>query len=131
MMKKILMILAVILLVTVPTGVFAATSDSYIAEGVRAFCGLGINTSDLTDQQQTDVEDAFNQMIEQRKESISTFVADGLMTQEEANSALERLNEMVEYHDEDGSYYGMMGGYSRGGMMGGYSGYGCYDGDDD
>ncbi|MDK2905606.1 MAG: hypothetical protein PWR12_1682 [Eubacteriaceae bacterium] len=133
MMKKVLMILAVLLLVTVPVGVFAANSDSEVAENFRGFCGFGLGTDNLTEQQQADVNDSFNQMIELRKASISTFVADGLMTQEEADAALARLDEMVEHHEDDS--YGMMGGYGRGGMMGGFGRGGMmddyFDGDED
>ncbi|WP_303869994.1 DUF2680 domain-containing protein [Acetobacterium wieringae] len=125
-MKKVLMILAVLLLVIVPTGVFAATSDSQAAQNFRGLCGFRVDSSTLTEQQKTDLTDSFNQMITQRKESIAKFVADGLMTQEQADLALARLDNMVE-RQQDG-YFGMMGGFGRGGMMGG--GAGCYDADD-
>ncbi|WKY45160.1 DUF2680 domain-containing protein [Eubacteriaceae bacterium ES2] len=128
-MKKVLMILAVLLLVSVPAGAFAASTDLAVGENFRAFCGLGIDTSNLTEQQQADINDSFNQMIELRKATISTYVADGLMTQEQADSALARLDEMIAHHDEDGYSYGMMGGFGRGSMMGG--GAGCYNNDED
>ncbi|WKY48189.1 DUF2680 domain-containing protein [Eubacteriaceae bacterium ES3] len=127
-MKKVLMILAVILLVSVPAGVLAATSDAEIAQGARGLCGFGFITTDLTEEQKADVDDAFNQMINLRKATINTFLEDGIMTQDQADLALERVDEMIEHHEEDGSVYGMMGGFGRGGMMGGY---GCYDGDED
>lgn len=132
MMKKVLMILAVLLLVTVPVGVFAATSDSEAAENFRGYCGLGIDTSNLTEEQQADIDDSFNKMVELRKESIGKFVADGLMTQEQADEMLERLDEMIE-NRANGSY-GMMGGSGRSGMMGGFGHGGMmdgYDGDED
>lgn len=126
-MKKVFLILAVVIAVTVPVAAFAATSDSPAAAGIRSFCGIGINTSNLTDKQKADIDESYNKMIELRKETINKMVKDGLLTKEQGNLELKRLDDMVKYHNENGSVYGpgmmgsqMMNGYGRG-MMRGYN----------
>lgn len=122
-MKKILLVLVAIIVLLVPVGVYAATSDSSVAQNVRGFCGLGADTSNLTEKQKADLDESFDKMIEVRKESINKMVQDGLITKEQGDLALERLNQMVEFHKENGysNGAGMMGGFGRGsGMMGGY-----------
>lgn len=132
-MKKVLLVLAAIIALSLPAGVYAVTSNSEAAQNVRSFCGFGVDASSLTEQQKADLEESFNQMLEVRKESINRMIANGLMTKEEGALALERLNDMIEYHKENGYGYGMgmMGGTGDGrgmmrgngygrGMMGGY-----------
>jgi hypothetical protein len=130
-MKKIFFVLAVVIAVSIPVAVFAATSDSKTAANIRGFCGIGINTSNLTEQQKTDLDDSFNKMIELRKETINKMVQDGLLTKEQGDSELKKLDEMIKYHNENGYSYGsgMMGGCGSGrGMMGSYGGNGMMRG---
>lgn len=132
-MKKVFLILAVVIAVAVPVAAFAATSDSPAAVGIRSICGIGINTTNLTDEQKTDLDEFYNKMFELRKETINKMVQNGLLTKEQGDLELERLNDMIKYHNENGGYgRGMMGsrrmnGYGRGmkngygrGMMGSY-----------
>lgn len=129
-MKKIFLVLLVVIAVTIPIAAFAATSDSSVAANIRSFCGIGINTSNLTDKQKADLDESFNKMIELRKETINKMVQDGLITKEQGDIELKRLEDMVKYHNENGYGYGpgmmgsqMMNGYGYGnGMMGGYGG---------
>lgn len=125
-MKKVLLVLAAVIALSLPAGVYAATSDLEVAQSVRGFCGFRVDKSTLTEGQKADLEESFNQMIEVRKESINRMIGNGLMPKEEGALALERLNGMVEFHKENGYGYGMrmMGGTGHGrGMMGG-NGYG-------
>lgn len=122
-MKKVLLVLAAAIALSLPAGVYAVTSDSEAAQNVRNFCGFGVDASNLTEQQKSDLEESFNQMIEVRKGSINRMISNGLITKEEGALALERLNVMVQYHKGNGYGYGMgmMGGTRHGrGMMGGY-----------
>lgn len=126
-MKKIFLILAVVIIIAVPVTAFAATSDSPAAVTIRNFCGIGINTTNLTDKQKADLNESYNKMIELRKETINKMVLDGLLTREQGDLELKRLDDMVKYHNENGSVYGpgmmgsqMMNGYGRG-MMRGYN----------
>ncbi|MBS3994691.1 MAG: DUF2680 domain-containing protein [Alkaliphilus sp.] len=121
-MKKMLLVLAVAIILIVPVGVYAATSDVSVAESIKGFCGLGVDVSNLTEQQKEDLDESFYKMVEIRKESIDKMIQNGLMTKKQGGLALERLGEMVEYHKENDSGYciGMMGEYGHGrGMMGG------------
>lgn len=127
-MKKLVVLLIVVSVLLIPVGVYAATSDTEVAQGVRNFCGFGVDSTDLTDEQKADLEESFNQMIEVRRESINKMVDNGLLTEEEGAAALERLDDMVEYHQENGYVMGqgMMGGFGRGQRnSAGTAGYGC------
>jgi hypothetical protein len=124
-MKKVFLILAAVISLSVPMGVFAATSDSGAVTSLNGFCAFGINAANLTEQQKADLDEAFEKMIEVRKETINKMVQDGLLTKEQGDLALERLDERVEYHNENGYGYGMgmMGAYGYGrGMRGNYNG---------
>ncbi len=139
-MRKVLMIIAIAVLVLVPVTALALYANSAPAAD-RAYYRAEVVRPELTEQQQADLEASFNDMIALRKESIETMLADGLYTEEQAQLALERLDEMAAYHAENGYWYGYDGefgcfgdddfGYGRGmmrddrrGMM---PGYGYYD----
>ena len=125
-MKKIFIILAALLILSMPVGVFAATSDSSAAASIRGFCGAGIALLNLTEQQKTDLDESFDKMMEVRKESINKMAQNGLMTKEQEDLALKRLDQMKEFHEENGYGYGMgmMGGNGRGRGMMESNGYG-------
>jgi hypothetical protein len=140
-MRKALMIIAIAVLVLVPVTAVALYTHSSAPAADRAYYRAEAVRPELTEQQQADLEASFNDMIAVRKESINTMLADGLITEEQAQIALERLDEMVAYHTENGVWYGydgqfgcfddeyfgygrgMMRDYGRGGMMGGYGYY--------
>ena len=121
-MKKTILILAVVIAVSVPIVAFAATSDSSAAVSMRSFCGVSTNTSNLTDKQKADLDESFNKMVDLRKETINKMVEDGLLTKEQGVLELERLEDMIKYHSENGYGYGkgMMGGNGGNRMMRGY-----------
>lgn len=135
-MRKLFFVLAVVIIVAIPIAAFAATSDSQAAANIRGFCGIGVNTSNLTDKQKADLDESFNKMIELRKETINKMVQDGLLTKEQGDLQLKQLEDMVKYHQENGSGYGfgmmgsrMMAGDGSGrGMMDGYGGNGMMRG---
>ena len=108
--KKVFLVLTAVMVLFVPVGAYAATSDSDVATNLRGRCGIGIDTSNLTAEQKEDLDASFNQMMEVKKESINKMVQDGLLTQEQGDLALERLDDMAEYHEENGYGTGMMNG---------------------
>lgn len=107
--KKVFVVLTAAMLLAAPFSVYAATSDAGIVTGLRGSCGLGINIS-LTEEQKIAMEESFNQIIEVKKEAINNMVKDGTLTQEQGDQALERMNAMAEYHEENGYGVGMMNG---------------------
>lgn len=119
-MKKLFLVLAVVIALAIPITVFAASSDSPIATNIRSFCGVGINASDLTEQQKADLSESFNKMIELRKETINKMVQNGSITKEQGDLELKRIEFMIKYHNENG--YGYRPGMMGSGMMNGYGG---------
>ena len=140
-MRKALMIIAIAVLVLVPVTAFALYSYSSAPVADRTYYRAQAVQPELTDEQKADLEASFNDMIALRKEAINQRLADGLLTEEQAQLALERLDEMAAYHTENGYWYGydgtfgcfddddfgygrgMMRDFGRGGMMGGYGYY--------
>ena len=119
-MKKMLLVLVAVMLLAIPAAVYAAPQDFRGADGTRGTCPYVTNSGELTDQQKADLEEAFNQMIEFRKENIERRVLNGSLTEEQGKLALERIEQMIQYHEENGFGYGS-------GMMDGYgNGYGGY-----
>lgn len=120
-MRKILLILVAVLILSVPVGSFAATINPTGESLV------------LTEQQKKDLEESYADMIELKKEFINKMVNNGLMTETQSEFQLERLDAMLDYHNDNSggmfnwmmSGYGMMSGYESGrgfgfGMMSGY-----------
>lgn len=119
-MKKTIIILSLILALALPVVAYGLTSDSQPAKDFRSFCGIGVDQSKLTEQQKTDLKDSFYKMIELRKETINKMVANGSITKEQGDLALKGIDDMVKYHNENGTGFGpgMMGAGGRGaGMM--------------
>lgn len=116
-MRKALMIIAIVILVLTPVAAYALATYSPARADVR-YSGY---QQELTQQQEADLQESYQQMIDLRKETINKMVQDGLLTQEEGQSALAQLDEMAAYHAENGYTFGY-------GMMG----YGCaaFDADD-
>ncbi len=123
-MRKILLILVAVLILSVPVGSFAATINPTGESLV------------LTEQQKKDLEESYADMIELKKEFINKMVNNGLMTETQSEFQLGRLDAMLDYHNDNSggmfnwmmSGYGMMSGYESGrgfgyGMMSG-NGYG-------
>ena len=118
-MKKLFLVLSLVLAILIPFSVFAATSDTTAAQTFRGWCGL--DTSTLTDQQKADLNDSFHKMMDLRKESINTMVANGAITKEQGDAAIKRIDDMIKYRKDNG-FVGGYGGYR------GYGGYGGYGG---
>ena len=119
MKKKLLIVIAIIAVLAIPTAAFAASSDTPAAQAIRGFCG--IDTSKLTDQQKADLNDQFQKMIDLRKESINKMVADGAITKEQGDAAIKNIDDMAKYRQENGFTGGMGRGFGGGcgGMRGG------------
>ncbi len=117
-MRKALLIIAIVILVLTPFAAYTLATYSPARADVR-YSGY---QQELTQQQEADLQESYQQMIDLRKETVTKMVQDGLLTQEEGQQALEQLDEMAAYHAENGYAYGY-------GMMG----YGCgrFDADDE
>ena len=125
-MKKLLLLIGLIVALAVPLTAFAATSDAPAAQALRGFCG--IDTSKLTDQQKTDLNDQFKKQMDLRKESINKMVANGTITKEQGDAAIKNIDDMTKYRQENGFTGGMRMGRGFGGgrgMGGGCGTNGC------
>lgn len=109
-MKKVFLVLTAVLVLTIPIGVFAATSNSDVATNLRGLCGFGIDSANLTQEQKENLDAACSEITQIKKDSVNQMVQDGQITQEQGNQALERLDEMTAYHEENGYGTGMMNG---------------------
>ncbi|MDW7662570.1 MAG: DUF2680 domain-containing protein [Bacillota bacterium] len=71
----------------------------------------------MTEQQKTDLEESYADMIELKKEFINKMVNNGLMTEAQSEIQLERLDAMLEYHNDNsgGMFNWMMSGYGMNG----------------
>lgn len=107
-MRKTLLIIAIAILVLTPVVAYAIVANS----PVRVKAVLPEYRQELTQQQQTDLQESFQKMLDLRKESVNKMVTDGLLTEEQGRQALEQLDAMAAYHAENGYAfgYGMMGG---------------------
>lgn len=110
--KKILAILAVVMMLIVPFSVFAATSDTPVAKTVRGF--FGIDVSNLSDQQKADLTDYAKKMADLQKEFINRMVDNGSMTKEQGDAAIQRIDEAI----QDGDITGFLKGMGKGGFGG-------------
>lgn len=128
-MKKMFITLAAVLILSLPMAAYAVNSNQTTGGQLRGFCGYGSSTANLTDKQKADLNEAFSKMISLKKETVSKMVLDGLITKEQGDLELKRIDDIVKYHNENGTGYGygMMGGkgYGKGlgggcRMMGGY-----------
>ncbi|KUO71839.1 MAG: hypothetical protein APF77_06935 [Clostridia bacterium BRH_c25] len=118
-MKKLFIVLSLVLAISVPLTVFAATSDTPVAQTFRGWCGFDAST--LTDQQKADLNDTYQKMIDLRKESINKMVENGTITKEQGDAAIKRIDDMDKYRQENGAVGGRMGRMGRigGGFRGG------------
>ena len=102
-MKKLIVLLATILILTMAVPVFAADQDS----------------DALTD--------LYNQMYETRQTLIDSYVEQGLITEEQGLFMKQRMDQAQQFRTENGNgYYGF--GFGRGMGMGmgfGGPGFGC------
>ncbi len=62
----------------------------------------GIGTSELTDQQKIDLTDFAQNMANLQKELVNKMVANGSMTKEQGNAAVERIDDMLKRCKENG-----------------------------
>lgn len=73
--------------------------------GFGGFGFLGIkriDTSKLTDQQKADLTDFRQKMTDLQKELINKMVANGLMTKEQGDAAVKKIDDMLKYSKENG-----------------------------
>jgi hypothetical protein len=101
------MIIAIVILVLTPVAAYALATYSPARADVR-YSGY---QQELTQQQEADLQESYQQMIDLRKETINKMVQDGL-PRRTGQQALEQLDEMADYNAENGYAfgYGMMGG---------------------
>ena len=118
-MKKLFLVLSLVLAISVPLGVFAATSDTPAAQTFRGWCGIDFST--LTDQQKADLNDSFNKMMDLRKESINKMVENGAITKEQGDAAIKRIDDMIKYRQDNG-FVGGFGGFGGRGRGTGFRG---------
>jgi polyhydroxyalkanoate synthesis regulator phasin len=110
-LKKLLIALGVILIVAIPLTVLAATTDTSITNTVRGFCR--ITPDDLSEQQKTELFSSFKQMMEAKKKIVNELVESGKLTKEEAEAIIQRLDEKLEYKEENG-FFTSCSGMKRG-----------------
>jgi len=120
-MKRILLLIGLVVAIAIPLTAFAATSDAPAAQAIRGFCG--IDTSKLTDQQKTDMNDQSKKMMDLKKESINKMVENKTITKEQGEATIKRIDDMTKYRQENGFVGGCgMGGFGGRGMRGGCGG---------
>jgi hypothetical protein len=78
-----------------------------------------IDTSKLTDQQKTDLMTTYQKMIDLQKEHINTMVTDSLMTKEQGDKAISKIDSMISDIQKNGFTKG------PGMFMGGFGGFGA------
>jgi len=115
--KKLVILLALIVIIAVPFSVFAATSDAPAAKKVRGF--FGIDASKLTEQQKADVKDYSEKMADLQKQFINKMVENGSMTKEQGDAAIKRIDDMLQNGEVNG-FMGGMGGFGRHGRQDGF-----------
>lgn len=106
--KKVLITLAIAAMTMVPFSVFAATSDTSVARSVRGF--FGIDASKLTDAQKADVKDYSQKMADLQKDFINKMVANGSLTQEQADAQIKNIDDML----KNGGENGLLPGFGKG-----------------
>lgn len=122
-MKKILIVITIAAALAIPVTAFAANSNSPAAVNTRSLCGIGVNASNLTEQQRADLTASINKMFDLKKETINKMIQNGTITKAQGDLALKRLEDMIKYHNTNEYSTGMMRGYGYGsGMM---NNYGC------
>lgn len=122
--KKALITLAVSTSLVIPFSVFAASSDAPYAKNIRGF--FGINASKLTEQQKADVKEYSQKMADLQKDFINKMVANGSITQEQADAQIKRIDDMLA---KGGEYRFMPGfGMGKGGFGFGKGGFEMHKG---
>jgi hypothetical protein len=137
-MRKALLIIAIVVLALAPFAAYMLIAKAPARAAASGDVEVTAANQELTEQQKTDLETSYQKMIDLKKETINTFVQDGLLTEEQGKLALERLDQLEKKAAEDGYVYGYgtmrgclggvlpngggnaRGGYGRGGMMRGY-----------
>lgn len=97
--KRWAVFLAIVLAFAIPLTVFAANSNSPIANGIKGF--LGIDASKLTPQQKADILDFNKKIAEVEKEFINKLVSDKLITQTQADSILKNIDNKLTKANEN------------------------------
>lgn len=114
MKKAIVVVLALMLVLGVSSFAMAATDSSTFS---CPFWGANAPQLKITDEQKAKITSLFSQMFEVRKEVLNQNVADGTITEDQAEFMEERMNAKKEAM-ESGQWGPGMG---RHGMRGGYA----------
>lgn len=137
MKKAITVIITAAILLVGATGVFAATfkSPAEIYAGLKgitveqAYAERAAGSTYGALAQQAGVLDEFkNQMLESRKALIQERVANGILTQEQADAIIKNIEENMANCDGTGAgaRMGRFGaGFGKGGIRGAGAGFGC------
>lgn len=113
--KKLLLVLAVIVILTVSGTVIALASNTNTVDNIKSF--FGVSTANLTAQQKADINDSISQMAQQQKENaqkmadlqkqaINKMVADGAMTKVQGDAAIKKIDDQLAKMEQNGSYKG-------------------------
>jgi len=100
---------------------FGMGKGGFGGRGKRDMTGIGkIDTSKLTDQQKADLKDTYKKMAELQKELVSKMASNGLMTKEQGDAALKKIDEISKSIDESDFAKGIKM------FMGGFGGFYCF-----
>ncbi len=103
--KTLVVLTAIVAAVVIPFSVFAAASDSSSGKKEKAA------PVELTEQQKADMEEFSAKLADLQKEYIAKMVSNGSITQEQADKAIEKIDEML----ESGKSFGLPGITGMGG----------------
>lgn len=88
---------------------------------VRAALAEGTTVEQILEEHEISVDDVVTEFLARREAALDELVADGRITQEQAEAMLEHMDEEIREHIEEG-FLGCPGGFApgigRGGMMG-------------
>ncbi len=84
------------------------------AEELRAAIADGMTLAEVAEQQDVDVDDVIDLMVTQAQERLANAVADGRLTQEEADEKLADVTERITDKVNNGGGHGFRGGHRHG-----------------
>ena len=72
-------------------------------QGTQGNCPYsGVDSSTLTDEQKAEIAAAFQSRMEERKAAVQEQLNAGTITRDQAEAALQRIDAMIQYHQENG-----------------------------
>jgi hypothetical protein len=92
--RKLIITLAVVVSITIPATVFAATSSTttITVKSISGFFGFRVDTSKLTDAQKAEVSTYTQKLANLQKEFINKMVSNGTLTKEQGTEAIKRID---------------------------------------